>query len=1133
MTVDMSEVLAAPDAPSRSEPLRVANAAGLSLELNRDGGVRRIQFRDDVVNLFMGNGMEPGPANVWLRLHRGARIEAVPLLGPQSPLRARGSRGRAVGHRSAGEWQGLRIELGLALAEEQAAWCWQVQLENRSQQEATVDLLHGQDLALASYGAVRLNEHYVSHYIDLTGLEHARCGWVVAARQNLEQAGRHPWAVVGSLRRGVAFATDGLQFHGLAQRMGGLPGGVLNGLPSQRLQHEHAMAAVQDEAVTLAPGARWTGGFFVALRADHPQATSPRDLAAVNAALEWAASLEPPSAGPDEEREPPGDRTLFAAAPALECWDLDAAELGRFFGSGWRHEERDGSGLLSFFRGEHGHVVLRAKEARTRRPHGHILRTGQARVPEESSLTSTAWMSGVFHSMVTQGHVSINRFLSTAHGWLGQFRSHGLRLFVQVGGRWQLLGVPSAFEMRPGACRWIYRHAGGVIEVVSAAQAGANALTLRARVLDGPPVAWLATLHVALGGDDGNAAAPVTWRMQGEDVFVGVPGGSELHARFPEGGFVVTPVVEGAAVRVRGDGRLFDDGRPRGLPFLCVEGETCAAFGLDLAGRLVPDVPGAPAPVPLPALRAPNEGPASREVRRLAEMLPWLLDDAMVHYLSPRGLEQYSGGGWGTRDVCQGPLEMLLALDCADAARDLLLRVFAAQGADGDWPQWFQFFDRERELRAADSHGDVVFWPLLAVARYVLATGDTSLLDERVPFFGAPDVTRAPATVMQHVDRALEVAGKRRVAGTALAAYGHGDWNDSLQPADPAMRERLCSAWTVTLHHQTLTALARAMRFAGHAARAAALEAETTRIGRDFRRSLMIDGVIAGYGIFSAGGAPEPLLHPRDRRTGVRYSLLPMMHAILEGLCTPQEAAAHLAIMREHLWGPDGARLFDRPLPYRGGLERLFRRAESSAFFGREIGVMYTHAHLRYAQMQAHVGDADGLLRSLALAHPVQLRERLPQASLRQSNCYFSSSDAAFGDRYEAQEHYARVAAGEVALDGGWRVYSSGPGIALAVIVTGMLGVRREGNALVIDPVIAPELHGLRAEVSVLGRRVQVEYHVDERGYSPRVVALNGRRLAFARLHNPYRAGGASIPLDAWAAHLLADAPNVLRVELS
>jgi len=1114
--------------------LHLANAAGLSLELNPDGGVRRIRRGDDVVNLFMGNGMEPGPANVWLRSRRGDQVEAVPLLGPQSPLRAQG---RGDGFERHGEWQGLGVALRLVLAEQEPTFCWQVRLENRTSEARTVDLLYGQDIALASAGAVRLNEYYVSQYIDFTPLEHPRCGFVVAARQNLAQGGRHPWAVVGSLRRATSFATDGLQLFGLAARLGELPAGVREGLPGQRFQHEHAMAAVQDEAVALPPGALLYAGFFVALEADHPPATSTADLAAVDAALIRAGSLGSLDRLSAPERSPPqagvegrGDATLFAATPLLECRDLDEAELHELFPSAWRHVERDGARLLSFFCGEHGHVVLRAKEARTQRPHGHILRTGQAPVPEEASLTSTVWMSGVFHSMVTQGHVSINRFLSTAHSYLGLFRSHGLRIFLQVEGRWEQLGVPSAFELRPGSCRWIYRHARGAIELTSAVHDGAHALSLRGRVLDGPPLPWLATLHVALGGDDGNALLPIPWRMEGREVVVGMPEESELHARFPDGAFVVAPHADTAVAGVHGDGRLFADGKTRGLPFLVLEGAACSAFGLDLLGRLVPDAYAATAPPPLPRLGAPGEGAASADIGRLAEMLPWLLHDAQVHHLSPRGLEQYSGGGWGTRDVCQGPLEMLLALDRPAAARDLLLRVFAAQNEDGDWPQWFQFFERERELRAPDSHGDVVFWPLLAMARYLLGTGDASLLEAQAPFHGARG---RPATVLQHVDRALGVIGRRRVAGTALAAYGHGDWNDSLQPADPSLRDRLCSTWTVILHHQTLTALARATRFAGHAPRAAPLESEAGRIRRELRDLLRVDGVLAGYVLFSADAAPEPLLHPRDRRTGVRYSLLPMMHAILEDLLTPEEAAAHRALIREHLWAPDGARLFDRPLTYRGGIERLFQRAETSAFFGREIGLMYTHAHLRYAEMQAHVGDARGLLESLALAHPVELRERLPQATLRQANCYFSSSDAAFRDRYEAQERYAQVAAGTVALDGGWRVYSSGPGIALSLIVTRLLGVRREGDALVIDPVIAPELSGLRAEVPVLGRWVNVEYHVARQGYAPQAVVLNGRPLSFSRVDNPYRAGGAAIPLEDWAARLRADPPQVLRVELS
>src|SRR5262249_58493228 len=141
-----------------------------------------------------------------------------------------------------------------------------------------------------------------------------------------------------------------------------------------------------------------------------------------------------------------------------------------------------------------------------------------------------------------------------------------------------------------------------------------------------------------------------------------------------------------------------------------------------------------------------------------------------------------SGGAWGTRDVCQGPVEMLLARGDVDAVREIVLRVFGNQNPDGDWPQWFMFFDAERSIRAGDSHGDIVFWPLLALARYLLAAADATILDEAVPFFDGGE----RASVAAHVERALAVIDRRVIRGTALAAYGHGDWNDALQPVDPA-----------------------------------------------------------------------------------------------------------------------------------------------------------------------------------------------------------------------------------------------------------------------------------------------------------------------------------------------------------
>ena len=172
----------------------------------------------------------------------------------------------------------------------------------------------------------------------------------------------------------------------------------------------------------------------------------------------------------------------------LSTLDLDVETLRRYFATPWRHEEVDEQGeRLSFFYATDRHVVLRAKELRTQRPHGHLLRTGRHTTPDETALTSTAWMNGVFHSMLTQGHVSINRFLSTIHTYLGLFRSHGQRVFVQIGENWQLLDLPSAFEMSPEGCRWIYRHAGGLIQVRAAARSDPHELTAhRSRYAGGP-----------------------------------------------------------------------------------------------------------------------------------------------------------------------------------------------------------------------------------------------------------------------------------------------------------------------------------------------------------------------------------------------------------------------------------------------------------------------------------------------------------------------------------------------------------------------------------------------------------------------------------------------------------------------
>lgn len=71
-----------------SSPVRLESPSGLSVQVNANGSIRRLDFQDIMVNLFLGNELEGGPANLYLR-RLGDSITAIPLLGPRSPAEVR------------------------------------------------------------------------------------------------------------------------------------------------------------------------------------------------------------------------------------------------------------------------------------------------------------------------------------------------------------------------------------------------------------------------------------------------------------------------------------------------------------------------------------------------------------------------------------------------------------------------------------------------------------------------------------------------------------------------------------------------------------------------------------------------------------------------------------------------------------------------------------------------------------------------------------------------------------------------------------------------------------------------------------------------------------------------------------
>ncbi|MBE7699742.1 hypothetical protein H9623_05385 [Oerskovia sp. Sa1BUA8] len=466
-------------------------------------------------------------------------------------------------------------------------------------------------------------------------------------------------------------------------------------------------------------------------------------------------------------------------------------------------------------------------------------------------------------------------------------------------------------------------------------------------------------------------------------------------------------------------------------------------------------------------------------------LVPWYAHDALIHFLVPHGLEQYSGAAWGTRDVCQGPFELALAGGREDVARQIVLRVLAHQHTWGGFPQWFMF-DAYAERYNDSSHGDVVVWPLFALAQYLEASGDLGVLDEVLPFWDharrrpASEGPDAAATVLDHVARILDHLETDLLPGTSLPAYGEGDWDDTLQPADPRMRTNLASTWTSALLVQAADLLARTTtgreELGTLSARAGAL---ASAVRTDLRERALVDGVMAGYVRHGEQG-DELVIHPRDTSTGMRYRLIPMNQSIIAGVFTRGEAEQHERLVLEHLHFPDGVRLMDHPAAFDEGVPRTFQRAEQAANVGREVGLMYVHAHIRYAEALAALGRGRTLDELLRIS-PVDLGSRIAHAAPRQRNAYFSSSDADFPDRASFARDFDRLRDGSVAVRGGWRVYSSGPGIYLRQLVQGVLGLAEQAGALLVDPVLPASADGLSVDVELGGRVRHVVFRVLER----------------------------------------------------
>ncbi|WEV57045.1 GH36-type glycosyl hydrolase domain-containing protein [Ligilactobacillus acidipiscis] len=1007
------------------------------LKLLGNGAISKITVNGIMVNQIVGNELDGSFGNLFLRVFKNGQTSFHPLTGPRSNSTVTYTDDSVSW---TGKFDSIKYTVRLLVTE--AAWFWETKLSGPQQVKA--ELTYTQDLGLGEESFVSTNEAYASQYIDRFVTQ--QDGKItLSSRQNQIQKENYPYLQEGSFSELDSYSTDGFQFFGPQYKASSVPRAfVTEKLDNYNKQYECSYTALRTKRLKMTATPTKVV-FYAAYKDSQPQGNLEHLFNPIELEEKYAKAQ---ANGTQRELKPV--KSCYSLGTDLVGEKLDDQELDKLFPHKKQVEKHQGQ-LLSFFTNSGAHVVLPAKEKIQERLSGNIVLTKTATMPGTPVMAATQYMPGLFESHVVFGNSDMNILSTNPRDELNVFKANGTRIYLKVNGKYRILGMPSIFVMHYNGADWYYKIGKNLLKISGDASADGDQLTLSFTSQNEERYSVLVTTQL----ESKTLGEEPDYRIEKGEFIVFPQDKQAMKKQDPTLGYRIAHEKNDAKNLSLSDDDRFFTGRLEEKPHLLVSSYTEVSSFTIKTGLSTAELQDEETETTrikhnkslvefLHYFALATNSTAKKDlVERTNLVLPWFTHDALVHLLSPHGLEQYGGAAWGTRDVAQGPTELFLATNHYAEVREIILRLYSHQFVeDGNWPQWFMF-DEYSGVFADESHGDVIVWPLKVVADYLLATHDDGILDEKLPYMSSAEhkMTEDTASLREHLNKQIAYIENHFLYDTRVSAYGDGDWDDTLQPADPRQKETMSSTWTEELTIETFNKAA--LAFSKETDLASHCASLASAMMSDFVKYFMQSETLPGFIQMAPDHQIEQLIYPGDKKTRIDYRLLPLSQGVLSHILSDEQAECALNLIKEKLLYPDGVRLMSQPATYHGGVSQIFKRAEQSANFGREIGLLYVHAHIRYAAAVAITGQYQEAWRLLDLVNPINLPNRIKNAEVRQANVYFSSSDADFDTRYQAQENFDKVKKQEVGVKGGWRLYSSGPGIFIGTLLMDVLSLQK------------------------------------------------------------------------------------------